>query len=103
MKPVRTPSAQEIEAAFAEAGSTLRAAPLLGINYRTLERRMAVSVELRAAANRGREKYAEARPLPPHGTTARYAWELAHRAEVEPCDECRAANAAATRERVSVA
>lgn len=99
--PLPTPSAEQIEEAFAKAGSTLRAAPLLDINYRTLERRMAASVELRAAANRGREKYAATQPRPPHGTTAGYAWELAHRPEVEPCAECRAANATYTRSKPS--
>lgn len=85
--------------AYAQTGATLRAAEWLGINYRTLERRMAKHPELRAAANRGRAAYQAKQPRPPHGTVRGYQWELYRRPEVQPCALCRAANAADTAKR----
>jgi hypothetical protein len=80
-----------VREAFTRAGTNRAAALLLGMNYRTLERRLAESPALSAAACEGRVAYAEAKPLPEHGTRPRYYLE---RAAGEPtCDQCRRANA----------
>lgn len=93
-RPVLTPSAERVQMAYAREGETKRAAAWLGMNYRTLQRRLRSHPALLAAADRGRVIYKANRPRPPHGTVRGYTWELRHRPDVTPCGECLAANAA---------
>lgn len=89
LSPAPTP--EQLEGAVRMAGSVTKAAAGLDVNLRTLQRQIARTPELHAAACRGRTAWWE--HTYPHGHVQRYKGPTRCR-----CELCRAANTAQARE-----
>lgn len=88
-RPAPAPPTDAVYAAFRLRGLHMEAAEVLGVNYRTLQRRFREDPDLRAAATKGRQEWLEEQRA-----ARRPAWT---RAEPQPFTVRRAQNAAQAR------